>query len=79
MKLKLSPDVAALNPDLKESGLATARLAGSDQIKGLHTDLADVFQTITMPTPTIPDMVLVWATMRPEIDFRSVIPTGTKA
>jgi len=46
MKLKLSPDVAALNPDLKESGLATARLAGGDKIQGLRTDLADVFQTI---------------------------------
>ena len=46
MKLKLSADVAALNPDLKESGLATARLAGGEKIQGLHTDLADVFQTI---------------------------------
>ena len=46
MKLKLSPDVAALNPDLKTSGFVTARTPGSDQIKGLHTDLADVFQTI---------------------------------
>ena len=46
MKLKLSSDVAALNPDLKESGLVTARLAGGEKIQGLHTDLADVFQTI---------------------------------
>lgn len=46
MKLKLSPDVAALNPDLKESGLATARVTDRANIKGLHTDLADVFQTI---------------------------------
>jgi len=46
MKLKLSADVAALNPDLKESGLVTARLAGGEKIQGLHTDLADVFQTI---------------------------------
>lgn len=44
MKLKLSPDVAALNPLLKESEIVTARVT-DPAIKGITEDQADVFLT----------------------------------